>query len=71
MWEFLEERERQLSIMRPPDNIFEQHILWTEQGKLWKFPIDNEQGENRALDYYSSNEPRLFPTYYDYFFRLG
>lgn len=19
-------------------------ILWTEQGKLWKFPIDNEQG---------------------------
>jgi small subunit ribosomal protein S31 len=19
-------------------------IIWTEQGKLWKFPIDNEQG---------------------------
>ena len=29
-----------------PNNIIfaEKMILWTEQGKVWKFPIDNEQG---------------------------
>ncbi|KAF6029598.1 mRpS31 [Bugula neritina] len=27
-----------------PHNAFEEMIQWTEEGKLWKFPIDNEQG---------------------------
>ena len=25
-------------------SIVEKMILWTEEGKVWKFPIDNEQG---------------------------
>jgi len=28
----------------PPSNAFEEMIQWTEEGKLWTFPIDNEQG---------------------------
>ncbi|XP_054003360.1 28S ribosomal protein S31, mitochondrial isoform X1 [Hylaeus anthracinus] len=27
-----------------PENAFQEMIQWTEEGKIWKFPIDNEQG---------------------------
>ena len=43
-WKRLQERELKLAVTHPPKNYFEKMILWTEQGKLWKFPIDNEQG---------------------------
>lgn len=43
-WKALEKRELQLALTHPPKNYFEKMILWTEQGKVWKFPIDNEQG---------------------------
>ena len=36
-------RELSLLSTKPPRNALEEFILWTEQGKLWKFPIDNEQ----------------------------
>ncbi|KAF5272911.1 hypothetical protein FQR65_LT04840 [Abscondita terminalis] len=42
-WETLYQRELQLSVTHPPANYFQQMILWTNQGKVWKFPIDNEQ----------------------------
>ncbi|XP_026481718.1 28S ribosomal protein S31, mitochondrial-like [Ctenocephalides felis] len=42
--EALTQRELKLAVMQPPENYFQKMILWTEQGKLWKFPIDNEQG---------------------------
>lgn len=42
-WSNLASRELRLSITQPSANIYEQLILWTEQGKLWRFPIDNEQ----------------------------
>lgn len=31
----------------------EKMIMWTEQGKVWKFPIDNEQGmdEEKQVDF--------------------
>jgi len=44
MWTKLNERELQLSVASPPTNGYEQMILWTQQGKLWQFPINNEQG---------------------------
>lgn len=44
MWDRLYEKSLQMAITHPPKNIYEQMIIWTEQGKLWKFPIDNEQG---------------------------
>ncbi|XP_070490868.1 small ribosomal subunit protein mS31 [Chironomus tepperi] len=43
-WSKLEKREMKLTVTHPPRNYFEKMILWTEQGKVWKFPIDNEQG---------------------------
>ncbi|KAL7018121.1 hypothetical protein ACKWTF_010646 [Chironomus riparius] len=43
-WSKLEQREMKLTVTHPPRNYFEKMILWTEEGKVWKFPIDNEQG---------------------------
>lgn len=43
-WTALQERELKMLTLHPPANIFQEMILWTDQGKLWKFPIDNEQG---------------------------
>ncbi|XP_065207626.1 small ribosomal subunit protein mS31 [Planococcus citri] len=42
-WDYLYERDLKLHVTHPPKNIFEQLIQWTEQGKVWRFPIDNEQ----------------------------
>ena len=36
--------ELQYIVAQPPKNAFEEMILLTEEGKLWKFPINNEQG---------------------------
>lgn len=44
-WKRLYKRELDLSITHPPANGFEQMIMWTKQGKLWQFPINNEQGK--------------------------
>lgn len=49
-WDYLEKRELKLAVTHPPANYFEQMILWTEQGKLWKFPINNEQDWNMEVD---------------------
>lgn len=43
-WTALQQRELKMLTVYSPANIFQEMILWTEQGKLWKFPIDNEQG---------------------------
>lgn len=41
-WGALERRE--LLVSPPPNNAYEEMVLWTEQGKLWRYPIDNEAG---------------------------
>uniref|UniRef100_A0A182Y9I1 Small ribosomal subunit protein mS31 n=1 Tax=Anopheles stephensi TaxID=30069 RepID=A0A182Y9I1_ANOST len=43
-WQKLNERELRLAVTHPPANYFQKMAIWTEQGKLWKFPINNEQG---------------------------
>ncbi|CAN7988948.1 unnamed protein product [Ixodes hexagonus] len=43
-WEKLKQRELRLLATPPPKNAYEEMILWTEQGKLWTFPINNEAG---------------------------
>ncbi len=43
-WEMLYQKELELLATQPPSNGFQQMILWTKQGKVWQFPIDNEQG---------------------------
>jgi small subunit ribosomal protein S31 len=40
----LYQKELELLATQPPSNGFQQMILWTKQGKVWQFPIDNEQG---------------------------
>lgn len=43
-WDMLYEKELELAVTHPPANGFQQMIQWTKQGKVWQFPIDNEQG---------------------------
>lgn len=43
-WKRLYEKKLYVSYRPIPKNGLEQMILLTEQGKLWKYPIDNEQG---------------------------
>lgn len=52
-WQTLHEQDLKLAVTHPPSNYFQQMILWTEQGKLWKFPIDNEQGleDEKKVDF--------------------
>ena len=45
-WSQLHQHELQQQVTHPPSNYFEKLALWTEQNKVWKFPIDNEQGMN-------------------------
>ncbi|KAH8379756.1 hypothetical protein KR009_006983, partial [Drosophila setifemur] len=42
-WSQLSERELSLQAAHPPANYFEQMVLWTDQKKVWRFPINNEQ----------------------------
>jgi hypothetical protein len=43
-WDALAQKELKSAVTHPPANGFEEMILWTEQGKLWKYPVNNEQG---------------------------
>ncbi|XP_066593878.1 small ribosomal subunit protein mS31 [Prorops nasuta] len=43
-WQKLQKKELILNSLYAPENIFQEMIKWTEEGKLWHFPIDNEQG---------------------------
>ncbi len=44
IWDRLMKDELERIVAQPPSNSFEEMIRWTEQGILWKYPIDNEQG---------------------------
>lgn len=44
LWEKLAREQLELSVHCAPENGFEEMIKLTEEGKLWHFPIDNEQG---------------------------
>ncbi|PBC29191.1 28S ribosomal protein S31 [Apis cerana cerana] len=44
MWDIWKEKELKFSIEKYPKNAFQEMIEWTKEGKLWKFPINNEQG---------------------------
>lgn len=42
IWQTADNQELKNLVTHPPTNAFEEMALWTEQGKLWPFPIDNE-----------------------------
>ncbi|KAI9588096.1 28S ribosomal protein S31, mitochondrial isoform X1 [Glossina fuscipes] len=52
-WFDLQQRSLKLHVSHPPANYYEKMALWTEQGKLWRFPIDNEQDwdDERDVDF--------------------
>lgn len=50
-WAKLEQHAIVIGTRQPPRNYFENMALWTEQGKVWKFPIDNEQGKTIHFDW--------------------
>ncbi|XP_032666280.1 uncharacterized protein LOC116841909 [Odontomachus brunneus] len=54
-WAALEQRELKALTTYTPANIFQEMILWTEQEKLWKFPIDNEQGMEEQNIHFSEH----------------
>ncbi|XP_017098326.2 small ribosomal subunit protein mS31 [Drosophila bipectinata] len=49
-WSQLSERELSLHAAHPPANYFEQMVLWTDQKKVWRFPINNEQDWTDEVD---------------------
>ncbi|XP_031640619.1 28S ribosomal protein S31, mitochondrial [Contarinia nasturtii] len=43
-WQKLEQYDLHAAMSTAPRNYFEKMAYWTEEGKIWHFPIDNEQG---------------------------
>lgn len=43
-WEKLQRDEIEQSVDFPCENAFQEMIKWTAEGKLWQYPINNEQG---------------------------
>lgn len=50
-WNRLEKHEIRLSMSQAPRNYFEKMAYWTEEGKIWHFPIDNEQGKTYSASF--------------------
>lgn len=55
MWRNCHERQLRILSTPSPRNALEEMILWTEQGKLWHFPVDNEQGLDYSEDPFHSH----------------
>ncbi|CAG2121257.1 unnamed protein product, partial [Medioppia subpectinata] len=54
IWDRLLDDKLHEAVAQPPKNMFEEMIQWTEEGKLWKYPINNEQGleEEEKVPFY-------------------
>jgi small subunit ribosomal protein S31 len=46
VWTNYDNLELKLLFESPSTNGFDEMIKLTNEGKVWKFPIDNEQGKN-------------------------
>ena len=44
LWSELEMEDLKMHEQKSPKNAFEEMINWTKEGKLWKYPINNEEG---------------------------
>ena len=49
-WRMCAARELRILSTPSPRNAVEETILWTRQGKLWRFPVDNEQDLDYSTD---------------------
>ncbi|XP_076654978.1 mitochondrial ribosomal protein S31 [Halictus rubicundus] len=43
-WNLCEKKYMKMITTHYPENAFQEMAQWTEEGKMWNFPIDNEQG---------------------------
>lgn len=50
LWDLELAKEIATSCEQPFRNGFEEMIQWTNEGKLWTFPIDNEAGKQILFD---------------------
>eukprot|EP00058_Branchiostoma_floridae_P026756 XP_002612247.1 hypothetical protein BRAFLDRAFT_129249 [Branchiostoma floridae] len=48
LWDEEQKAELEAQVDRPPRNGFEEMIQWTKEGKMWTFPIQNDQ-DHEAL----------------------
>lgn len=60
-WDRLYKKSLKMAVTQPPKNIYEQMIIWTEQEKLWKFPIDNELGMDDETNVFFTEHVFLEP----------
>lgn len=60
-WDKLHEKSLKTAVTHPPKDIYEQMVLWTEQGKMWTFPIDNEQGMDKEHNIFFAEHVFLEP----------
>lgn len=71
LWDVYDREQRTIVEEASPTNAFEEMIQWTKQGKMWKFPIDNEQDweleqntgfhEHVFLDHLTEDFPKRGP----------
>lgn len=59
-YQLLRERKENLLTNRMPYNGFEEMIKLTNEGKMWHYPIDNEQGANINLSTSVQKHPFFF-----------
>ncbi|XP_019385559.1 PREDICTED: 28S ribosomal protein S31, mitochondrial isoform X1 [Crocodylus porosus] len=52
LWDLEYAKEIAATCRQPPLNGFEEMIQWTEEGKLWEFPINNEAGIEDDVEFY-------------------
>ncbi|XP_070568520.1 small ribosomal subunit protein mS31-like [Ptychodera flava] len=72
IWEIEHQKDLESLVAIQPRNGFEEMIEWTKEGKLWKYPIDNEQGleeeqhvgfhEHVFLDHHLEKFPKKGPV---------
>lgn len=50
LWDIEFAKQLSLSINNQPRNGLEEMIQWTKEGKLWQYPINNEDGDSYPQD---------------------
>lgn len=60
-WASMEKRKTYITnLSAGPTNAFEEQILWTEQGKMWPYPIDNEYLIGKEENVSHSKSPVIY-----------
>lgn len=69
IWSKCDKHSLFLASALPPKDYFEKMIYWTMEGKIWQFPIDNEQGKWNMFGTESNKFASVF-IFFIFFFVL-